>query len=1139
MKLISDKIRYISSRIKRENVFEKRYTSLFDSKYYYSAYPDVRRSGVDAWNHYSSVGWKEGRNPSSKINTVAYIVEYPSIIDLDINPVMHSVDVGNKHVEAVHSNYPSTEKIKNILEKENLPESLRVFISSYYLIKNSENFDKNYYAGKMGASILDPVEHYIRYGGLGMISPHADFDPVFYYEAYPDVRRAAIDPLLHYLRHGQHEGRQRNSAEFANENGRTGNGSRFRAAQIEQKIHNTCADIRERLERAPRSAPNVSGPLISILTPVYNVDAHLLREMVQSVLRQNYTNWQLCLVDDASTNTELRDVLGEIASLDSRIDVAFRPANGGISAATNDCLTMARGEYVALVDNDDLITSDALAEMVKAINENNFPDWLYSDECKIDVDNNVSDLFAKPDWSPLLLVNYMYTGHLTLYRRSLVNKLGGFRSEYDFSQDYDLALRMSECAKNIVHVEKYLYCWRMIPTSGSMGGKPTARISNIAALKDAADRQSLNGEVSALPTANRLKITVSNDKVSIIIPSDNKENIRQSIDSIISLSTYKNYEIVVVTNSVIVDDLNVFYSNENLIWKRYDKPFNFSDKCNAGTQASSGKYVIFFNDDVRVITPDWIEAILECFSFPNVGAVGPKLLYEDGSIQHAGMVTGVRRFVGTAFHTYPSDTGAHFNFAQCLREVSLICGALLAIPREIFDNVGGYDAINTPINHSDVDLCFKIREAGFTCVYTPYASLFHIGHVSIGAEEQLSSQKKIEKKKEKIDTYLIHRWGNYIARDPYFPQSIRDLTFIDSQEPFDFYPPQPQASGDRDVLIISHDLSGSGAPKLVYDLAIMLRRSGCRVVVASPADGHYRHHLSNEGFAVIVDPLIAIAHEASMVVLGGFDVVIANTIVCWKAASELSKSADVYLYAHETELVRHFVSHNEEFVKALSGIKGVWCGSEQSARYLREAGIVPEIIEYGVDDLAIMPRSPRISICLFGSIEPRKAQDLAVLGFAEIADDIRDKAKLDIYGRTLDKNYKSEIDRIVTSFDNVRLHGELDYKGYLEELERCDIVLVCSRDDTLPLVSLDALALGKPLVCSRTTGTSTYLVHKESGIVLEENSPHEIGQALQSLIDSSDLREEIGRGGRLVFEKHFTRSAFSRRLSEQLQFSVN
>jgi len=798
---------------------------------------------------------------------------------------------------------------------------------------------------------------------------------------------------------------------------------------------------------------------------------------------------------------------------------------------------MARGEYVALLDNDDMLTNDALEEMVRAIKLNQEPDFLYSDEFKIDENNKVSDLFAKPDWSPSMLLNYMYTGHLTLYKKEIIRRIGGFRSEYDFSQDYDLALRISEQDIKIVHVERYLYAWRMIATSAAAGGKPTARLSNIAALQDAIDRRGWNGDAAPLPTANRvIRELAVKPYVSIVIPSDNPDNIKTSIESIINGTNYQNYEIVVVTNSSIVDDISRDYGHHNCKWARYDKPFNFSDKCNFGAEAASGEHVIFFNDDVRVVSADWIEALLEYLTLPGVGAVGPKLLYENGLIQHAGMGTGMRRLVGTAFHCYPDNSPIHFNFAQCVRDVSIICGALLAMPTWLFKKIGGFDAVNAPIGHSDVDLCFRVREAGYRCVYTPYAKLVHIGHVSIGEEEACEK----EFKRDKSEVFLLKRWSKYIERDPYFTPAMRELTYIDSPEKFRVFGGDGcGASGD--VLILSHDLTISGAPKVAYDLAVLMKSRGYFVTVASPTDGPFRERLVQQGITVVIDELILTGHESSMVLVRSFDLVIANTIVCWQAVSELSKTTPTFLYSHETELVHHFAGAYPDFVDALRSATQIWCGSEHAAEALRRYGLMAEIVEYGVTDIAadeggIIYESGNtpVKIGLFGSVEPRKGQDLAILGMQEIAADIRKCAQLTLYGRTLDPAFQSAIESMLQGTPEIKIHKELDYEEYRSVLAATDIVLVCSRDDTLPLVSLDALALSKALICSAATGTSRYLEHGRSAFILNQNDPAEIAEALARLITDAELRRTIGEGARAVFESTFTYDAFGARVFDRL-----
>lgn len=1081
----------------------------FDEDYYISRYKSIGKN--DARSHFSRHGWRGGYSPDPNFDMLAYLAG-------------EDIEVVKRHEEKNHRPF-----VRAMVNNENLPQQVRNFSKDYIDLVDSSLFDRAFYTESYPDVVGDPIEHYLRSGWRMGYDPGPAFSTNAYLKYNPDVAEAEYNPLLHYARFGTIENRIASRAVPLKDNEAAVHLGEPHCPPLDDNRRTTAAEIRQRLTPTNRKA-FIAGPQISILVPVYNVPTIWLRQMIESVQHQTYDNWQLCIVDDCSTSQELRDMLAEIPAWDSRIRVIMRQANGGISAASNDCLAISTGEYIALLDNDDMLTNDALEEMVKAIVANNIPDWLYSDEFKVDEDNNVSDLFAKPDWSPSMLLNYMYTGHFTLYKKDIVETVGGFRSQYDFSQDYDLALRIAEKDVRIVHVEKYLYAWRMIATSAASGGKPTARISNIAALQDAVNRRGWGGTATPLPTANRV-VRQMNDhvKVSIVIPSDNAFNIRSSIDSIIDKTDYDNYEIIIVTNSGIVENLSADYNQENIIWRRYDKPFNFSDKCNDGAKAGTGDHVIFFNDDVRVITPDWIQALLEYLTLPGVGMVGPKLLYENGLIQHGGMATGMRRLVGTAFHCYPDNSSIHFNFVQCVRDVSILCGALIAMPMKLFREIDGFDAVNAPIGHSDVDLCFRVREAGYRCVYTPYAKLVHIGHVSIGEEESVKKAFK----RDKSEVFLLKRWAGYVAHDPYFTPAMRALTYMDSPEKFQVFP--GSGAGEKgDVLILSHDLTSSGAPKVAYDLALLMQNKGYFVTVASPVDGPYRAKLASHGITVIIDELILTGHESSMVLARSFDLVIANTIVCWPAVGELAKTTPTYLYSHETELVHHFANIYPAFLDALRSATEIWSGSQHAADALSHYGLEPKIVEYGVDDITTVEDSPVIRIGLFGSIEPRKGQDLAILGMGHVAPEVRAKARLDLYGRTLAVGYHKQIEDLSSGMEQVRIVGELSYDEYKSSLSETDIVLVCSRDDTLPLVSLDSLALEKALICSATTGTSRYLKHEESALILVHNSPEEIAEALTRLIVDDELRHRLGKGSRAVFERNFTYESFSKRIFDRL-----
>jgi GT2 family glycosyltransferase/glycosyltransferase involved in cell wall biosynthesis/tetratricopeptide (TPR) repeat protein len=890
-----------------------------------------------------------------------------------------------------------------------------------------------------------------------------------------------------------------------------------------------------------------AGPRISILMPVYGTPIVYLERAILSVICQTFAGWELCIVDNGSKSDNITAILDYYVAMDQRIRIARIPDNAGISAATNMALELATGSYIGLLDSDDMLTHDALEDVASRLISEPRIDLVYTDECKIDEHDIVDELMSKPDWSPLLLTSFMYTGHFSVYRTAIVRELGGFRSEFDFSQDYDLVLRAAECNPVVVHLRQYYYGWRMIGGSAAVGDKPHARQTNIAALQDAMNRRGWGGEAIALPTANRARRTLDKGPplVSIIVPTDNSDHICQTIRSVVSSTRYRRYEIVVVTNSALISQWQEVNLSDWVRFLSYDKRFNFSDKCNSGAAAARGDYLIFFNDDVRVITPGWIDAILECVSLPGVGIVGPKLLYGDNRIQHAGMVTGTRRLVGTAFHTYPRHSPAHLNLAQSVREVSLISGACLAIEKALFDLVGGFDAVNVPREHSDVDLCLRVRELGYSCVYTPHAELTHLGHVSMGAEEAAGKTHQ----QNKHDIFILKRFGALLADDPYFPDAMRNILYVDSQEEFRLFPKrvasapaQPTAYAPAralDILIFSHDLTESGAPRAAFDVARILRNDGHFVVVASPSDGPYRERLRNIGVDVIVDQLLLNQDHNVFDFARNFDKVICNTIVCWPVVAQLHKVVDVYWYVHESEIIHRHIRDAPEVLALLRSGVTLLVPSARPANALAEYGLKAQLIEYGVDNpdgwrWASRNDGERVVIGVFGSYESRKGQDLAVKGMLSLAPALRAHAELRLFGRTLDVSFRRDLERIAGGDGSIVFLGEVDHDECLKQMAATDVILVPSRDDPLPFVTLDALSLGKTLVCSNTTGTSAYLRDGISGLILHENIPVEIGRVLARAIADPGLRTALGEGAREVYERIFSARSFAEKLHSVL-----
>ena len=598
---------------------------------------------------------------------------------------------------------------------------------------------------------------------------------------------------------------------------------------------------------------------------------------MESLQEQYYGRWELCAADDCSPTDEQRAVLRELAAEDPRVRLTAMDCNGGISAASNAALAMARGEYVALLDHDDELTPDALFRMAEAISRHPDADFVYSDECKID-DTPARNLFHfifKPDWSPELMFNAMLTGHLTVYRTATVRAIGGFRSAFDFSQDYDLALRMAEVSARILHVERLLYLWRSIPGSAASGDKGFARESNIAALNDALRRREIPGLALPLPHANCVRIAVPAEttRVSIVIPSDSAPNLRSALRAIREGTGYPNYEVLAVCNRPLAYRLrDEFLDWDALRFVCYDKKYNFSDKCNEGARGATGDIVVFYNDDVFPLQRDWVERLVEYLWIPGVGGVSPKLLHLDGTIQYAGMISGTPGLCGTAYNNVPDGAPDPFlTMHKYVRNVSILSGACCAIRRDVFREVGGFDPVNTPDAHSDLDLSYKLTAAGYRCVYTPYAMLRHVGNHSWGGGRQ----------KSKADIYMLRRWGAHVARDPYFTGSMKQVLYQDFRFDYRIFPGHAEPAsptGGPDVLFVSHELSLTGAPRmLLYAARTVLQAGGFPVVVA-PEDGPLRSELMRAGIVTIVDASLRPGHFLFDRFARNFDLAVVSTI---------------------------------------------------------------------------------------------------------------------------------------------------------------------------------------------------------------------------------------------------------------------
>ena len=518
----------------------------------------------------------------------------------------------------------------------------------------------------------------------------------------------------------------------------------------------------------------------SILVPLYNTPKNFLQEMIGSVLFQTYSNWELCLADGSdSEHSYVQKICEEIAKKDSRIKYRKLEKNGGISGNTNGCIKMATGDYISLFDHDDLLHPAALFETMKAICEKD-ADFVYTDEAVFKSPHLSEITFSnfKPDFAPEYFHSLNYICHFTSFKRSLLEKVGEFNSEYDGAQDYDMFLRLTEIAEHIVHVPKCLYYWRSSPssTASSAGAKGYTTVAGKKALEKHFERIGVSAEVLTreIPNTYHIKYRIKdNPLVSIMIPSyEHWRTLKKCIDSIRKLSTYKNYEIIIIENNSKDKETFDYYETLELdgrikivTWKG---KFNYSAINNFGFKYAEGEYVVLLNNDIEVITPEWIEEMLMFAQRGDVGAVGAMLYYPSDKIQHAGVILGIGGVAGHSHRCFPRGHYGYVGRLITVQNYSAVTGACMMLPRHVYEEVGGLDE-SFAVAFNDVDICMRIRKKGYHIVWTPYAELYHHESESRGYED---TPEKVIRFEGEIARFK-QRWGRELAEgDPFYNQNL-------------------------------------------------------------------------------------------------------------------------------------------------------------------------------------------------------------------------------------------------------------------------------------------------------------------------------------------------------------------------------
>ena len=626
-------------------------------------------------------------------------------------------------------------------------------------------------------------------------------------------------------------------------------------------------------------------PKISVVMPVYNPQVEFLSSAIGSVLNQVYQNWELCIADDCSTDLKVIETLKNWATKDSRIQITLRTENGNISAATNSAAELATGDIILFLDNDDELTPDALGEVALYFATHPETDFLYSDDDKIDTKGRRFSPQFKPEWSPELLLSYMYLGHLCAVKKQIFEQIGGLRLGFEGSQDYDFALRATEISRHVAHLPLVLYHWRTAPGSTAISGaaKPASFAAGQQAIQDALNRQKINGNVAQHEWAIKENLGIfaqdfpdSGPSVTIIIPTKNQQKLLKSCLDSLEATTYKNYQILVIDNESDDPKALEYFQELNcqvLPIKNEKGKFSYAAINNRAVEQSESEYILFLNNDTEIINPRWLSQMVGYAQISGVGAVGARLLYPDNRIQHAGIIHGLHHgLAGHAFKLMNSDNRGYLSQAMVTRNYSAVTAACMLTPRQLFLEFGGFDEQNFAVAYNDADYGYRLLEKGYRCVYCPDAELLHKEGASRGfndnPREVAAFRRKYAGKNDGFYSPHLSLEDEYFHIQPrrvFMKEEgssatdfVTDVTDGWKKEELKFGDCGSLISAKNHiypikVLMCSNSLDFTGAPLHQYEIAVKLAALGViKPIAFCVSDGPLRQAYEQQGIEVII-----------------------------------------------------------------------------------------------------------------------------------------------------------------------------------------------------------------------------------------------------------------------------------------------
>jgi len=908
------------------------------------------------------------------------------------------------------------------------------------------------------------------------------------------------------------------------------------------------ADVERRLAEA------TALPLLSVVMPVYNPPLEFLRQAIESLRTQVFTNWELCVADDASTAAGVREYLQQLAANEPRMRLCLRDTNGNISLATNSAAQLAHGEFLVFLDQDDLLTPDALAEIALAATAQPDADIVYSDDDKIDADGHRFAPQFKPDWSPELLLGYMYFSHVFAVRRDLFGKLGGMRVGFEGSQDYDFALRACEHARAVAHIPQVLYHWRVLPgsTAASGAAKPESFEAGRRAVAEALQRRGCAAKALQPEWAIKANCGIFSarfpdhgPKVSILIPTRNGLDIlRRCIDSL-ARTTYRDYEIVVIDNdsddAATLDYLRALPHRIERIANPSGR-FNFAYINNRAAERVDGDFVLFLNNDTEVAEPRWLSQMVGLAQFAGVGAVGARLLYPDKRIQHAGIVHGYYHgLAGPAFKLAPAWDNGYLSYARVTRNYSAVTAACLLTPRSVFLEMGGFDETKFEVAYNDVDYCYRLGARGLRSVYCADAELLHHEGHSRGFHDR----------PQEIAAFRRACSG---MRDPYYSPHLS----LDNER-FDIQPRRwrQDAAPPVRALMCAFNLNWEGAPYSQLELTLELKRQGfIDPVVYSPVDGPLRKAYEDAGIAVQVfaHPLAGVftedAYDAALAKFGDFirsiraELVYGNTLQTFHAIDAAhriglptvwnpreSEPWQTYFNFLPPPLAARALKCFEypyRVVFVADATRKVWQPLESRHNFtVIHNGLNLERLH------AEAERHPRaqsraelglgesdLAIVLPGTVCERKGQHDLIRALARLPAAVAARANVFVVGDR-PGSYSLELRRMADALpaplrERVRIVPETD--EIVRYYQAADIFVCTSRVESFPRVVLEAMAFGLPVISTRVFGVVEQVREDVNALLYDPGDTATLAAHLEKLIADDDLRQRFAESSPHVLD---------------------